>query len=447
MIRNKNILIAGFTKRTSYALSKALLSLGNTITITDNTVNDEKKSLLDDLSKLGTVVDMLGNQSPDILNKMNYDMVLPSPGVPLNIPILKAARDKGIEIIGDIELFSRFFPDNFTIGITGTDGKTTTTTLINEIIRSVKKTIVGGNIGIPIFEHFNNLTKDTIIILELSSFQLECVKSFHPQIASILNIAEDHLDRYPSMVEYMEAKKNIFNNLTLDNIAILNQDNSYYEALKKGLKARLLTFSTTDKTASIFYDPRQKIIYQNGKKYMDRSGIRMKGGHNIENAMAAILISQNAGVPDESIRKVLGEFPGVEHRIEFVRELNGVEYYNDSKATTVNALEKAILSFNGPIILLAGGRDKGLDFTKIRELAEKKLKELVLIGEASDKIKKELDFQPYYESKSFEDAVRYSHNKAVKGDIILLSPGCASFDMFKNYEERGKTFKEIVNNL
>ena len=235
--------------------------------------------------------------------------------------------------------------------------------------------------------------------------------------------------------------------MTLDNIAILNQDNSYYEALKKGLKARLLTFSTTDKTASIFYDPRQKIIYQNGKKYMDRSGIRMKGGHNIENAMAAILISQNAGVPDESIRKVLGEFPGVEHRIEFVRELNGVEYYNDSKATTVNALEKAILSFNGPIILLAGGRDKGLDFTKIRELAEKKLKELVLIGEASDKIKKELDFQPYYESKSFEDAVRYSHNKAVKGDIILLSPGCASFDMFKNYEERGKTFKEIVNNL
>ena len=441
----KTILIIGFTRRTSYAAARVLLKLGNTVILSDTSDGEDKKELVKELKSLGNSIDLLGNQSPGILKDYHPDLVMPSPGVPLTIPLIKAAKEKNIPVLGDIELFYQFFPDNFIIGITGTDGKTTTTTLVHSIISAEKHALIGGNVGIPVFEHYDSMTKNTILVLELSSFQLEAIQSFRPKAAAILNIAEDHLDRYNSMESYMLAKKNIFKNQGPDCIAVLNLDNFYSNKLRSGIHSRVLTFSRNSDQADIYF--KDNSLFYEGKKYIERQDIKLKGAHNTENAMAAILLAKSAGISDQSIRKVLSEFEGLEHRLEFVRAVNGVEFYNDSKSTTVNSLEKALLSFDQPVILIAGGRDKGLDFTKIKELASRKLKELVLIGEASGKIKKELDFEPSYQASGLEDAVRHAMENAAKDDVVVLSPGCASFDMFKNYEERGKAFKEIVNRL
>jgi len=434
-------LIAGFTERTSYSMAKVLLSKRVPLIITDIEADSNKRKLIKVLKKKGNIIDSLGNQSPSILEKFPVQLILPSPGVPLNISLILEARKRGIPIIGDIELFYRYKPENTYIGITGTDGKTTTTTLTHEIIKKEKKCLLGGNIGIPIFNLYKE-AKHSIIILELSSFQLETIESFKPEIATILNIAEDHLDRYNSIKDYIKAKKNIFKNQSKDNFAILNLDSPYYRELKKGLSSRILTFSLKSTRANIYF--KNDIIYYEGKKYMNRKEIKLKGIHNVENAMAAILIAKIINISDNTIHEVLASFSGLEHRLEFVREINGIEFYNDSKSTTVNSLEKALLSFEKPIILIAGGRDKGLDFTKLKSLCKKKLKELILIGEATEKIKRELSFNPYYEASSLKDAVHHSMEIGEKGNVVLLSPGCASFDMFKNYEERGRKFKEIV---
>jgi UDP-N-acetylmuramoylalanine--D-glutamate ligase len=391
---------------------------------------------------MGNVVDFLGRQSPDILDSYRVRLVLPSPGVPLSIPIISMARKRKIKVIGDIELFYEYLPQNRYIGITGTDGKTTTTTLVYEIIRKENEAFLGGNVGIPVFDYFEKAGKDSIFVLELSSFQLEATVSFRPEIAACLNIAEDHLDRYSTFRSYIKAKKKIFANQHNGDISILNLDSPYFGYLKKGLKSRILTFSLYNNKADIYM--KDGIIYYHGAQFIQRKDIKLRGIHNIENAMAAILISSSSGAGDSAIKDTLGSFPGLEHRLEFVRTLGGVEYYNDAKSTTVNSLEKALLSFDSPIILIAGGRDKGLSFRKIRTLAHKKLKNLVLIGEASDKIKKELSFPGSYIAPDLASAVKYACDISSEGDVVLLSPGCASFDMFKNYEERGEKFKEFV---
>ncbi|MCX7820324.1 MAG: UDP-N-acetylmuramoyl-L-alanine--D-glutamate ligase [Brevinematales bacterium] len=442
---DKNILLVGFTKRTSFAVAK-ILGKNNKIFISDSVSNEEKLSLIKELESYGiNLTNLLGNQSKEILNEYKIDLIIVSPGVPLNIPLLISAKQKNIEVIGDIELFYRFFPSNIYIGITGTDGKTTTTTLVYELLKTEQKTLLGGNIGLPVFELFNEIKNDDKIVLELSSFQLEAIKNFKPHIGLFLNLAEDHLDRYSSMEEYLNAKKRIFMNQTEEDFAIVNLDSPYYEKIIKGVKSKILTFSITNENATIYY--KDNTIFYEKKPFIDRDEIFIKGIHNVENSMAAILAAKLMGVSEANIKNVLKNFKGVEHRLEFVRNINGVDYYNDSKSTTVNSLEKALLSFDRPIILIAGGRDKGLDFTKIKELAHKKLKTLVLIGEAKDKIKKELDFKESFYASDLEEAVKISKQKSSPGDIILLSPGCASFDMFKNYEERGKVYKEIVNKL
>lgn len=441
----KTILILGFTKRTSFSAAKILLEEGNRVLISDKVRDNEKIGLLSELKKFGRFDDLLGMQTPEILDKTKIDFLLPSPGVPMSIPVIQEARKKGILIIGDIELFYRHFPENIYIGITGTDGKTTTTTLVYEIIKKEREVFLGGNIGIPVFEHFHSIKKDSVLVLELSSFQLEEVKDFHPGAGAILNIAEDHLDRYDSLENYLAAKKNIFKNQEAPDFAVLNLDSPFFEQLKDGIKANILTFSLTSEKASIYY--KNNSIYYNDKSYIDSKDIKLMGIHNVENAMAAILLSKSIGISDDNIKETLSTFKGLEHRLEFVREIKGVEFYNDSKSTTVNALEKALRSFEKPVILIAGGRDKGLDFTKIRELIHKKLKELILIGEASEKIKNELEFKPNYKASDFKDAVLHASNSARSGDIVLLSPACASFDMFKDYEERGRAFKDMVKSL
>ncbi len=439
------LLLAGFTRRTSYSMAKALLGMGESVIISDTVSDPEKKSMISELSNIGSTVDLLGRQSPDILDDYNVRILLPSPGVPLSIPLIREARKRHIPVIGDIELFYSYLPQSRYIGITGTDGKTTTTNLVYEMIRKEQKAFIGGNVGIPVFEHFGKADITSIMVLELSSFQLETVKSFRPSIAACLNIAQDHLDRYSSMRSYIRAKKNIFSNQQREDIAVLNLDSPYFNYLKKGLKSKLLTFSINNTGADIF--SKDSMVYFKGRPFIDRKNIKLKGIHNLENAMAAVLISVSAGAGEQAVMETLGSFSGLEHRLEFVRTFKGVEYYNDSKSTTVNSLEKALLSFESPLVLIAGGRDKGLSFRKIRKLAHKKIKKLVVIGEASEKIKKELYFSDGYCAKDFTTAVEYARDNSDAGDVVILSPGCASFDMFKNYEERGNKFKEIVNSF
>ena len=439
------LLLAGFTRRTSYSMAKALLGMGESVIISDTVSDPEKKSMISELSNIGSTVDLLGRQSPDILDDYNVRILLPSPGVPLSIPLIREARKRHIPVIGDIELFYSYLPQSRYIGITGTDGKTTTTNLVYEMIRKEQKAFIGGNVGIPVFEHFGKADITSIMVLELSSFQLETVKSFRPSIAACLNIAQDHLDRYSSMRSYIRAKKNIFSNQQREDIAVLNLDSPYFNYLKKGLKSKLLTFSINNTGADIF--SKDSMVYFKGHPFIDRKNIKLKGIHNLENAMAAVLISVSAGAGEQAVMETLGSFSGLEHRLEFVRTFKGVEYYNDSKSTTVNSLEKALLSFESPLVLIAGGRDKGLSFRKIRKLAHKKIKKLVVIGEASEKIKKELYFSDGYCAKDFTTAVEYARDNSDAGDVVILSPGCASFDMFKNYEERGNKFKEIVNSF
>ena len=439
------LLLAGFTRRTSYSMAKALLGMGESVIISDTVSDPEKKSMISELSNIGSTVDLLGRQSPDILDDYNVRILLPSPGVPLSIPLIREARKRHIPVIGDIELFYSYLPQSRYIGITGTDGKTTTTNLVYEMIRKEQKAFIGGNVGIPVFEHFGKADITSIMVLELSSFQLETVKSFRPSIAACLNIAQDHLDRYSSMRSYIRAKKNIFSNQQREDIAVLNLDSPYFNYLKKGLKSKLLTFSINNTGADIF--SKDSMVYFKGRPFIDRKNIKLKGIHNLENAMAAVLISVSAGAGEQAVMETLESFSGLEHRLEFVRTFKGVEYYNDSKSTTVNSLEKALLSFESPLVLIAGGRDKGLSFRKIRKLAHKKIKKLVVIGEASEKIKKELYFSDGYCAKDFTTAVEYARDNSDAGDVVILSPGCASFDMFKNYEERGNKFKEIVNSF
>lgn len=442
---NKTVLIVGFTRRTSFAAAKVLLEMGNRIAVSDSVSDDEKKALLSEIAQLGAVSDYLGRQSPDILDRIEPDMVLPSPGVPLNIPLIEEAKRRGIEVIGDVELFYRFHPENTYIGITGTDGKTTTTTLIYEMIRRAKDAVIGGNVGTPVFEHHHRINPGTVIILELSSFQLEEIERFKPRIAVLLNIAEDHMDRYPSMDEYVKAKLRIFMNQTPADSAIVNKECAYCAQITESYPVRPFTFSLIDKSADIYYD--KDAVYYLGKKYIKRKKIALIGVHNVENAMAAILTAKQAGIPDKVIKRTLTEFCGLEHRLEFVREIKGVKIYNDSKSTTVNSLEKALLSFNVPVVLIAGGKDKGLDFTVLRDTLREKVKQLILIGEAADKIDRQLEFDRTVRADTLRSAVEQAFSAAKKGDVIVLSPGCASFDMFRNYVERGERFKEIVNEL
>jgi UDP-N-acetylmuramoylalanine--D-glutamate ligase len=438
----KNVMLVGFTGRTSFSTAKVLLKLGARIFVSDIEDNEEKRALLKELSQIGETVSLLGKQSPDILNTADFDLILPSPGVPLSIPLLNEARNRHIEIIGDIELFYRLNPDNTYIAITGTDGKTTTTALTYEIIKSEMKCVVAGNIGTPVFELFGKIDNETVIILEMSSFQLEEIEGFHPKISAILNIADDHLDRYDSMDSYIDAKKRIAMNQTGDDIIILNKDSIYYNRLKENLSPSIGTFSLTDNTADIYYDTKG-IVYDN-TRLIEREDIKLTGIHNIENVMASLLIAKKIGISDKSIIKTIREFKGLPHRLEFVEEINGVKVYNDSKATTVNSIEKALMSFDGNIILIAGGRDKGLNFALLKELIEKRVKTLILIGEAANKIDSQLRFPETRFASNLESAFEEAMAISDKGDIILLSPGCTSYDMFKNYEERGETFKAIV---
>jgi UDP-N-acetylmuramoylalanine--D-glutamate ligase len=377
---------------------------------------------------------------------MEADLIVLSPGVP-KIPQVVKARRQGVNVISELEL-AWMFSDAPYVGITGTNGKSTVTTLVGLMLEKAgKKVLVAGNIGNALTEEVRLLSGQDWIVAELSSFQLEDIKAFRPRVAAVLNITQDHLDRYHDMKEYGDAKARIFMNQQKGDFLVLNFDDPLVKPYARRTAATVIPFSRL-----LRFNPGACVLdgylMFNGKRIIHEDEIRIKGVHNLENALAAAAISLCAGADNGSVAAVLRAFPGLEHRLEFVREKDGVTYINDSKGTNVGAVMKSVEGFAKPVILIAGGLDKGSDFRPLKGLFRRKVKLLILIGKAADKMAKAAgSATETVFAKTLQDAVRLAAGRASRGDVVLLSPACASFDMFKDFEDRGRQFKEAVNHL
>ena len=457
LFKDKKVVVLGMGESGIYA-SRLLHNLGARVLLSDSKKKEEIKE------RQGIVpagVEMeFGGHSDRVTES---DIIVVSPGVPLDIPVLEKARAKAIPIIGELELAFYYIPIPI-IAITGTNGKTTTATLIGKILNADdRKVIVGGNIGEPLSSFINEdgiWSRAEMVVNEVSSFQLETINKFRPKVATVLNITEDHLDRYDKFEDYVEAKGRILQNQRLEDFTVLNMDCPRTSRLASETKAAIIWFSRKS-------EPEEGVFVRGGKIMTRFAGkenficntadICLEGVHNLENVLAAIASTFIFNVRRESTVKILREFPGLEHRLEFVAEIKGIKFIDDSKATNVDAVLKALESIGQPrmcsIILLAGGRDKGGDFASLGNLIEEKVKYLVLIGEAKTKIKKTLiDYNPLLvsrikEARSMKEAVGMAFKLANSGDYVLLSPACSSFDMFKDYKERGRIFKEEVQRL
>ena len=457
--RGKKILVVGLA-RSGTGAANLLSMAGAHVTITDKR---SRSSLEEHINNLSADVRIVTDGNPEeVFNEA--DLILVSPGVPLYIPPLANARAMGIPVIGELELAyqsvmsSEYSLPDF-IGVTGTNGKSTVTTLIALMLKGAgRRTLLGGNIGNALTEEIQKIdSMPEDIVAEISSFQLETIKEFRPKVAAILNITPDHLDRYENMQGYIDAKMRIFENQSEEDCLVLNADDYLIMELYEEKKARMpkvFFFSRKKEVKGIYI--RDEKIYCNiplpSREIIDSSiisthEIKIKGVHNIENAMAASLVAMLSGCPDKAVKDVLKSFPGLEHRLEFVEEINGVSYINDSKGTNVGAVAKSLEGLEN-VVLIMGGLDKGGDFPVLREMIKNKVKLLVLIGEAKKKIAQALgDTVRNIEVNDLNEAVKVSTANASKGDVVMLSPGCASFDMFADFEERGRRFKEAVRKL
>jgi len=379
------------------------------------------------------------------------DFMVISPGVPSNAPVVQKAMELGIKVWSEIEVASWFCKAPI-IAVTGTNGKTTTTSLIGHIFKTAGfKTIVAGNIGAPFSDFVLDADEGSIVVLEVSSFQLDHIENFKPKVAVLLNITPDHLDRYDSFGDYILSKFRIFKNQKEDDFAVYNYDDEIVQPYVESLNVIKLPFSVRDKLScgGFIEDGYITLNFKNKKeRILKMNNLRIRGIHNVYNSLAAALAARAMEVKDEIIRESLQSFEGVEHRLEFVREINGVKFIYDSKATNVNSLWYALESFDEPIILIAGGRDKGNDYSKVYDLVKRKVKLIIAIGESKNKIYNEFkNLTNVIEVDSMEEAVKKAYENSVPGDVVLLSPACASFDMFRDYEHRGEVFKKLVNEL
>ena len=376
-----------------------------------------------------------------------------SPGVPTDLPFVNKAREKNIPVIGEIELAYMFCKSPI-IGITGTNGKTTTTTLVGDICKAYyNNTFVVGNIGNPFADITLDTTNNGAVVAELSSFQLETINEFKPKVSAVLNITPDHLNRHHTIENYIAAKERVFENQTADDYCILNYNDEITKAMAKKTKAKVVFFSLNNKLNEGIYSDENSIYIKAlgyDQKVIDINELKILGGHNVENAMAAIGCSIALGVPMDIVVKVLKEFTAVEHRIEYVTTVNDIEFYNDSKGTNPDASIKAVEAMKRPICIIAGGYDKGSDFTEWIDTFKGRVKFVAVIGAVKDKIVDTLnkaDFTNYKTADTFEEAIDLCYENADKGDCVLLSPACASWDMFKSYEQRGEIFKDYVRKL
>jgi len=481
--RGRKILIFGLG-RSGVGAANLLSDSGADVTVTDRKLEAELREYVQRLSP--SVKLCLGGY-PERMN--GTDLVVVSPGVPLEIEPIAKARGKGLKIIGELELAYAFLREKSrgsafpSLAVTGSNGKSTTTTLLDMMLRKGGfRTLLGGNIGNALTEEILKsaevqksgsaeattsgpppfrLSDTDFVVVEVSSFQLESIDTFKPMGAAILNITPDHLDRYRSMDEYSDAKAAIFRNQDENDYLVLNADDPGVQKVEseklkvKSEKPRVFYFSrrkgvkgTYLKDGKLYYHLPDPELGTQNSELIGADEIRIKGVHNLENAMAASAMALLAGCSPEAVASALREFPGLEHRLEFVRELAGVKYMNDSKGTNVGAVLKSIEGFLEPVILIAGGRDKAGDFGQLRPLVREKVKALVLIGEAAEKIKGALgDLTDTVLASDLHDAVKRARELARRGDVVLLSPACASFDMFRDFEDRGHQFKKIVGGL
>jgi UDP-N-acetylmuramoylalanine--D-glutamate ligase len=444
-IKGKRVLVVGLGK-SGVASALFLRGQGARVTVSDAKSEDQLRQEIPVLLDRGIVVET-GRHGERTFR--DQDLIVVSPGVPSHVAPLEQARRRGIPVIGEIELAYRFLPGHIA-AITGSNGKTTTTTLTGEIIASGGgMTLVGGNIGTPAVTFVEQSSPETWVVLEVSSFQLETVDRFRPRIAAVLNITPDHLDRHGSMEGYIAAKARIFENQTAEDFAVLNADDANAAALAPQVKAQLYWFSRVKEVERGAFVREGKILFRDaaGEREIAGAGeIALKGAHNVENVLAAVTIGVLSGVEAGKIARAVRNFRAVEHRLEFTAEVAGVQYFNDSKATNVDATIKALESFPGGVHLILGGKHKGSPYTVLRELIDERVKGVYTIGVAASIIEQDLRGckAPLYSCGTLEAALRRASGNAVAGDVVLLAPACSSFDQFDSYEQRGRVFKDLV---
>ncbi|MGL4914108.1 MAG: UDP-N-acetylmuramoyl-L-alanine--D-glutamate ligase [Romboutsia sp.] len=449
-LKSKKVLLVGLAK-TGISTIKHLDKLGANIIVNDIKDKETLSEILKELEGLNNVEYILGYHPENV---DDIDMAVVSPGVPLDLPFIIKLKESNIEIIGEVELAYRLSNNPTFIGITGTNGKTTTTSLVGEIFKKANAdTYIVGNIGNPVIDTVGVANEKSVLVTELSSFQLESIDTFKPNVSVVLNFTEDHLNRHHTMENYIEAKARIFMNQNSEDFCILNYDDETVRELSEKVKAKKIFFSRKEQVqGGIYLDKDNNIVIDINDKIIliNKDELSLPGNHNLENCMAAIGIAYVSDVDICVIKDVLKTFAAVEHRQEFVKTLNGVMFVNDSKATNPDSSIKAVQSYKNPVILIAGGMDKQSNFDELLEIAKENVKALVLLGETALKIKessKEKGFKEIYMVKDMEEAVNTSYKIAQESDVVLLSPACASWDMYKSFEVRGNDFKDNVHNL
>lgn len=451
-LKDKKILVVGLGK-TGVSLAHFLVQHGAIVTLTDHKSKPELSNQLELLGDLPVKYE-LGGHSPKVF--LAQDLVILSPGVPSNLKIFEYARSQGIKITGELEFVSQFIKEPV-IAVTGTNGKTTCARLIEAMLKESGVNVwVGGAIGVPVTDYLRFGVKAQVVVIEVSSYMLETCENFNPSNIVFMNLAENHLDRYRSMEDYVNAKRRIFRNVNLATTSILNADDNavvelardpavqrgriFYLSRKQALEPQIMNIGGAVNIGN-------QVVVRTGpeKESFSVANLKLRGKHSIENIMAAILAAREHGATHDAVQRVIDGFGGLPHRLEYVRKVGGVFFFNDSKATNVHAVLRALDSFDENVILIAGGKDTNLSFEALRGMIKKKVKTLILFGEAKERINRDLgDFSETFLIGTFEEAVLIAYQKSRISDIVLLSPGCPSFDLFDSYEERGDYFKEIV---
>lgn len=455
-LNGKRVLVVGLGK-SGVASALFLKAHGARVTVSDTKSGDDLRNEIPALLDHGITVETGGHGERTF---QGQDLIVVSPGVPVDAPPLAQARSLGESVVGEIELAAQFLPGPI-VAITGSNGKTTTTTLTGEIMTlGGFATLVGGNIGTPAISLAERAEPETVIVLEVSSFQLETIQTFRPKVAVVLNVTPDHLDRHRTFEAYVDAKARIFENQRGDDFAVLNADDPTCVQMAARTKAQVFWFSRQKEVERGAWVRDGNIVFRDSRLEREKSQreillaseIPLKGAHNLENVLAAVCAGALMGCAPEKIRQAVADFKAVEHRLEFVATIRGVDYYNDSKATNVDATIKALQSFPANIHLILGGKDKGSDYSVLNDLLRQRVKRVYTIGAAAAKIEGQIVSSrnggpELVHAETLENALRKANAVAQPGDVVLLAPACASFDQFKNYEQRGKVFKDVVSVL
>lgn len=454
-LKDKKILIVGLAK-TGVSLARFLVKHGAIVTVSDHKSKAELANFLEDIEDLNLNFD-LGNHTPKVF--LAQDLIVLSPGISPQLKIFDYAKSNGVQVTGEFEFASRFVAEPI-IAVTGTNGKTTTVSLIYEMLhKSGKKVWIGGNYGKPMVTYLNEDQKADVLIVEASSFMLEHVVEFAPKNIVFMNLAENHLDRHKSMEDYINAKRKIFLNTSAETSSILNADDKavvelardpsvqrgviYYFSRKMDLEPQIMNIG-----GAVQINDEIKVRTGPDIEVFSVKNIKLRGFHAVENMMAAILAVREHNATHEAIQEVIDSFTGIEHRLEYVRKVGGVDFYNDSKATNVHAVLRALKAFDENIILVMGGKDTNLNYAPLKDEIRKKVKTLILYGEVKERINRDIgDYSETFLIGTFDEAVHMAYSKSRINDTVLLSPGASSFDMFDDYRERGNYFKEIVRQL